>query len=317
MRYLITGGAGFIGSHIVDELVRRKKNVRVLDNFDTGKRENLSLVLDKIELMEGDICDFDICKKATRGIDYILHQAALRSVPKSMLNPARYNEVNVKGTLNILLSALENKAKRVVFASSSSVYGDTAKMPQKESDLSNPISIYALTKLMGEYYCKIFASSFGLETVMLRYFNVFGPRQSLESHYAVVIPKFITCMLRDEPPPIHGDGMQTRDFTYVKNVVDINLIAATSKNSIGEIFNVACGNSYSVMELVNRLNEMLVKNIKPVFTPLRPGDVLHTLADISKMKNLLGFKPTVDFKDGLKLTLDYYGRQNESPVSRP
>ncbi len=306
--YLVTGGAGFIGSHIVAELANRHENVRVLDNFETGKKENLSGLLDEIELIEGDIRDYGLCKRVTRGIGYVLHQAALRSVPKSMLDPAAYNEVNVKGTLNLLLASCENKVKRLVFASSSSVYGDTKTLPEKETDIPNPISIYALTKLMGEYYCKIFTNSYGLETVALRYFNVFGPRQSLESQYAVVIPKFITCMLRDEPPPIHGDGMQTRDFTYVKNVVDVNLIAATSKNSTGEIFNVACGNSYSVMELVNQLNEMLAKNIKPAFTPLRPGDVLHTLADISKLKNFLGFTPTVGFKDGLKLTLDYYGR---------
>lgn len=307
--YLVTGGAGFIGSHIAAELASRHEKVRVLDNFETGKKENLSGLLDKIELIEGDIRDYEVCKGATKGIDYVLHQAALRSVPKSMLDPSGYNEVNVKGTLNLLLASCENKVRRFVFASSSSVYGDTKTLPEKETDMPSPISIYALTKLMGEYYCKIFANSYGLETVALRYFNVFGPRQSLESQYAVVIPKFITCMLHDEPPPIHGDGMQTRDFTYVKNVVDVNLIAATSKNSRGEIFNVACGNSYSVLELVNQLNEMLVKNIKPAFTPLRPGDVLHTLADISKMKNLLGFKPTVDFENGLKLTLDYYNNK--------
>ncbi|MBM3254032.1 MAG: SDR family oxidoreductase [Candidatus Omnitrophica bacterium] len=308
--YCVTGGAGFIGSHIVDELVLRGEFVRVLDNFETGKKENLSSVLDKIELVEEDIRNFEVCKKITIGIDYVLHQAALRSVPKSMFDPISYNEVNVKGTLNILMAAQENKVKRVVFASSSSVYGDTAKLPEKETDPPNPISIYALTKLMGEYYCKMFTSSFGLETVVLRYFNVFGPRQSLESQYAVVIPKFVTCMLKNESPPIHGDGMQSRDFTYVKNVVDVNLIAATSKNSAGEIFNIACGKSNTILELVNQLNKMLKKDMEPVFTPPRHGDVIHTLADISKAKNILGFNPIIDFEEGLGRTIDYFKKVN-------
>lgn len=304
--FLVTGGAGFIGSHIVDELIRRGECVRVLDNLTTGRRENLLSVTDKIEFIEGDIRDLEVCKKATQGIDYVLHQAAMRSVPKSMLDPANYNEVNVTGTLNILLAARDNKVKRVVFASSSSVYGETDKLPEKETDPANPISVYAATKLMGEYYCRIFADSFGVKTVSLRYFNVFGPRQSLESQYAVVIPKFITCILRDEPPPVHGDGKQSRDFTYVKNIVDANLAAAGAKSGSGEVFNVACGHEYTLIELIDRLNKLIGKNIKPVFLPLRSGDVLHTRADISKAMNTIGFKPEIGFEDGLRRAVEWF-----------
>ncbi len=304
--YLVTGGAGFIGSHIVDELVQRGENVRVLDNFETGKRENLSSVLGKIELIEGDIRNLEICRKATEKIDYVLHQAALRSVPKSMLDPLAYNEVNVRGTLNLLEASKENKVKRLVFASSSSVYGNAAKLPERETDSPRPISVYALTKLMGEHYCRLFTLSFGVETVVLRYFNVFGPRQSIESQYAVVVPKFITSILRDEPPPVHGDGRQSRDFTYVRNVVDVNLLAAVSKNSAGEIFNIACGKAYTVLELVDRLNGIFKKRVRPAFVSPRPADVRHTLADISKVKKILGFIPSVSFVEGLERTIEYF-----------
>ena len=305
-RYLVTGGAGFIGSHIVDELVRRGESVRVLDNFTTGRRENLSAVIDKIDLIEGDIRDLEVCKKAAKCIDFVLHQAALRSVPKSMSDPIGYNEVNVSGMLNILVAARDNKVKRVVFASSSSVYGDTNKLPEKETDPTNPISVYAATKLTGEHYCKVFSAGFGLEAVALRYFNVFGPRQSLESEYAVVVPKFITCILNDQSPPIHGDGRQSRDFTYVKNVVDMNLLAATSNNNSGEVFKVACGKAYTVLELAEKVNQLIGKNIKPIFMPRRQGDVLYTLADISKAKKSLGFNPGVDFEEGLKRTIEWF-----------
>lgn len=306
--YLVTGGAGFIGSHIVDELVRRGERVRVLDNFITGRRENLSAVSDKIELIVGDIRDFEVCKKATAGIDYVLHQAALRSVPKSMSDPAGYNEVNVRGTLNILLASRDDRIKRVVFASSSSVYGDTDRLPEKETAVPAPISIYAATKLMGEYYCKVFASSFGVETVSLRYFNVFGPRQSLESQYAVVVPKFITSILCDESPPVHGDGKQSRDFTYVKNVVDANLAAVSAKNSSGEVFNVACGCAYTILALAEELNRQIGKRIVPKFMPPRQGDVMRTLADITKAKKVLGFTPEVDFKEGLRRTIEWFSK---------
>ena len=304
--YLVTGGAGFIGSNIVFELVKKGERVKVIDNFVAGKRENLEVLLDKIELITGDIRDLDLLRKITKGCDYVLHQAALRSVPKSMNDPISYDEVNVKGTLNVLIAAQEAKAKRVVYASSSSVYGDSSQLPQREDQIPQPISPYAATKLAGEHYCRVASKAYGLQTVSLRYFNVFGPKQSLESEYAVVIPKFITSMLRDEQPPIHGDGEQSRDFTYIDNVVEANLTAATRKGVAGEVFNVACGKGYRVLDLVKFLNEILNKDIKPKFTPPRPGDTKHTLADITKMKELLGLEPKIDFLEGLKKTVDYF-----------
>jgi nucleoside-diphosphate-sugar epimerase len=304
--YLVTGGAGFIGSNITDELVRRRENVKVLDDLSSGKRENLEQVKDKIEFIEADIWDLEALMRAFKGCDYVIHQAALRSVPKSMKDPALYDEVNVMGTLNVLSAAVRNKVKRVVFASSSSVYGDSEKLPQSESQVPQPISPYAATKLAGEHYCRVFAKSFGLETVALRYFNVFGPRQSLESEYAVVIPKFITCILKGERPPIHGDGKQSRDFTYVDNVVDANLTAAVREGVSGEAFNVACGKGYDLLDLVRILNEIIGKKIEPEFGPSRAGDVKHTLSDITKMKTMLKLDPKVDFVLGLRKTVEYF-----------
>lgn len=309
--YLVTGGAGFIGSNIVFELVKRGHRVKVLDSFVTGKRENLDGVLGKIELIEGDVRDLELLRKIIKGCDYVLHQAALRSVPKSMNDPISYTQVNVVGTLNILMVSQEAKVKRVVYASSSSVYGDSTRLPQKEQQMPQPISPYAASKLAGEHYCRVFSKVYGLQTVSLRYFNVFGPKQSLESEYAVVIPKFITCLLRDERPPVHGDGKQTRDFTYIDNVVEANLRAATSKGASGEVFNVACGRHYSVLELAKFLNQILNKNIKPRFTAPRPGDVRHTFADITKMKKLLRLKPKVDFVEGLKRTAKWFSEKEK------
>lgn len=306
MKFLVTGGAGFIGSHIVDALVRNSDTVCVLDDFSSGTRENLEKVIHKIELVEGDIRNNALVANAMQGVDYVLHQAALRSVPKSIGNPELYNDVNINGTLNILTVAKDAKVKRVVFASSSSIYGDTDKLPQKENFYPLLISPYALTKLAGEYYCRIFNQIYGLETALLRYFNVFGPRQSLENEYAVVIPKFITCMLKDENPPVHGDGTQTRDFTYVDNVVQANIKAATAPRIKCEIFNIACGKACSVLDIVQYVNKILKKEIKPKFTPPRPGDVKHTLADISKAKKLIKFDPKIDFKKGLAKTVEYF-----------
>ena len=309
-RYLVTGGAGFIGSNIVDELVRRREEVKVLDDFSSGKKKNLEKALGKIEVIEGDIRDPTALKKALKGCDYVIHQAALRSVPKSLDNPQLYDDVNVKGTLNVLVASRESKIKRVVFASSSSVYGDTAKIPQSEDQIPQPISPYAATKLAGEHYCRVFAKSYGLETVALRYFNVFGPRQSLESEYAVVIPKFITCILNDEQPPVDGDGKQSRDFTYVDNVVEANLAAAVREGVSGEVFNVACSKGYNLLELIRIVNDIIGKDIKPRFTPPRPGDVKHTLADITKMRKLLKLDPKVDFVLGLRKTVEYFRSVN-------
>ena len=306
MRFLVTGGAGFIGSHIVDALVKDGDKVCVLDDLSSGKRENLEGVIDKIEFIEGDIRDKGIVSKAMNGVDYCLHQAALRSVPKSLGNPKLYNDVNINGTLNILTAAKEAKVKRVTFASSSSIYGETDRLPEKEDFLPLLISPYALTKLAGEYYCRIFSEIYGVETASLRYFNVFGPRQSLENEYAVVIPKFITCMLRDEEPPVHGDGKQTRDFTYVENVVQANIKAATTKGVKWEVLNIACGKAYSVLDIVKYVNNILKKDIKPKLGPIRPGDVKHTLAEITKAKKLIKFDPKVGFEQGLKKAVEYF-----------
>ena len=306
MKFLVTGGAGFIGSHIVDALVKSGDKVCVLDDLSSGKRENLKDVADKIEFIEGDIRDKDVVNRVMQGVDHVLHQAALRSVPKSLGNPKLYNDVNINGTLNILEAAKESKVKRVVFASSSSIYGETDKLPEKESFYPLLISPYALTKLAGEYYCRIFSEIHGLETASLRYFNVFGPRQSLENQYAVVIPKFITCMLKDENPPIHGDGKQTRDFTYVENVVQANIKAATAPDIKCEVLNIACGKNYSVLDIVRYVNKILKKDIKPKFTPTRAGDVKDTLADIKKARKIIKFDPEIDFEEGLAKTIEWF-----------
>jgi nucleoside-diphosphate-sugar epimerase len=311
MRYLITGGAGFIGSHLVERLLKDGYFVRVLDNFSSGREENLSFTKDytltanRYELIKGDIRDKSTCDKACEGIDYVLHQAALRSVPKSMEEPESYNDVNINGTLFLLQSASKHKVKRFVMASSSSVYGDTDKFPEEESAYPLLISPYALSKLAGEYYCRIFSEFFNVETAVLRYFNVFGPRQALDDEYAVVIPKFITCILRDEQPPIFGTGRQSRDFTYIDNVVQANLLAAATPGIKHEVFNVANGRDTTVLQIVDSLNKILGKNIKPRFLPVRAGDVFRTLADISKIKKILKFKPKVDFEEGLKRTVEY------------
>lgn len=309
-KFLVTGGAGFIGSHIVEALVKRRHFVRVLDNFSSGKEKNLEGVLDKIDLARGDIRSQEDCLKAAKGIDFVLHQAALRSVPKSLKNPKEYNEVNINGTLNVLEASLRNKIKCLVFASSSSVYGDINDFPEKEDFLPRLISPYALSKLTGEHYCRIFSYNWGLPTVSLRYFNVFGPRQSLDDEYAVVIPKFINCMLRGESPPIYGTGRQSRDFTYVANVVRANILASGIRSPRGEVFNVAGGKDYSILELAGILNKIMKKEIKPVFLKPRPGDVFRTLADLSRVKKI-GFKPGIDFIKGLELTLAYFIGQNE------
>jgi len=307
-KYLVTGGAGFIGSHIVEKLIAEGHYVRVLDNFSSGRISNLKAFINKIALVRGDICSQATCVKASRGIDFVLHQAALRSVPKSMRDPHKYNEVNINGTLNMLEASLQNKVKRFVFASSSSVYGDVDSFPEKESFVPRPISPYALTKLTGEYYCGIFSSHYKLPTVALRYFNVFGPRQALDDEYAVVAPKFINCMLKNERPPIYGTGKQSRDFTFVSNVVNANLKAVRNRSLKSGVFNVASGKDYSVLELVAILNNILKKSIKPVFLNKRPGDVFRTSADLTSARKILGYKPEVDFRRGLMLTVDYWRR---------
>jgi nucleoside-diphosphate-sugar epimerase len=305
-KYLVTGGAGFIGSNIVEELVKQGQDVVVLDNLSEGKIENIEPFLKKITFIEGDIRSDKDLRKAFVGIDYVLHQAALRSVPKSMTMPLEYNDVNVTGTLNVLKNAADRKVKKFVFASSSSVYGDTEKFPEMETDLPDPISPYAASKLLGEWYCKLFSNIFGLETVSLRYFNVFGPRQSLENQYAVLIPKFATCILNDENPPIFGNGKQERDFTFIQNVVNANIKAATTTGIKGEIFNVACGHSITVLDVVAGINKILGKSIEPVFLPKREGDVFKTDADITKLKERLGLNDFVSFEKGLEITVNWF-----------
>ena len=311
MKYLVTGGAGFIGSNIAEKLLKEGHFVRVLDNFFSGKRENLNFINEfnlpkNFELIEGDIRDKAACEKACAGMDYVLHQAALRSVPKSLKEPENYNDVNINGTLFMLQAASKAKIKRFVFVSSSSVYGDTDKFPEREDAYPLLISPYALSKLTGEYYCRIFSEFFNLETVCLRYFNVFGQRQALDDEYAVVIPKFIHCILRDEQPPVFGTGKQSRDFTFIENVVQANMLAATVPGIKHEVFNVANGKDNTVLELVDSLNKIIGKNIQPKLLPVRAGDVFRTCADISKIRKKLGYEPAVSFEVGLKKTVDWF-----------
>jgi len=306
--YLVTGGAGFIGSHIVDELVRRGERVRVLDNLSTGKRENLAGVIEQIEFLEGDIRNLETVRRAVESMDYVLHQAALPSVPRSVADPLTSHEINVTGTLNILIAAREVNVKRVVYASSSSVYGNSPTLPKHEEMPTNPLSPYAVSKLAGENYCHAFYKVYELPTVALRYFNVFGPRQDPQSQYAAVIPKFIAAMLRDDPPVIHGDGLQSRDFTYVANVVEANLRVCQSAEIVGHVCNAALGGRVSLLELLAMLNRVLGANIKAEFDAARPGDVKHSQADMSRLQGLTGFKQVVGFEEGLRRTVEWYSR---------
>ncbi len=314
-RFLVTGGAGFIGSNITEKLIKDGHYVRVLDNFSSGKMENLcftkALTPQVFELIKGDIRDKSTCDQACRDVDYVLHQAALRSVPQSMKNPDSYNDVNIQGTLNMLQAASKNMIKRFVFASSSSIFGDASKFPEKEGDLPKLISPYALSKLAGEYYCKICAEFFKVDCACLRYFNVFGPRQALDDEYAVVIPKFIHCILNDEEPPIFGTGKQSRDFTFIDSVVLANILAATTPGIKFEVFNVANGKDNTVLEIVTLLNKIIGKKIKPKLLPVRAGDVFKTLADTSKIKKMLGYKPAVDFEEGLRRTVEFFKSQTK------
>ena len=305
-RYLVTGGAGFIGSHIVDRLVAERHHVRVLDDLSTGRLDNLSGVQDRIEFLQGDIRDRRIMAQACRGVEYVIHEAAWRSVPKSMHDPYGYTEVNVLGTVNLLEEACKAKAQRVVCVSSSSVYGETTQMPLREEQPTAPISPYGASKLADELFCGLFARGMGLETAAMRYFNVFGPRQSLENDYAVVIPKFIACLLRGEPPPIYGDGSQSRDFTYVENVVEATILASRVPGISGEVFNIALGEEHTVLELANELSAIMGLSIRPMFKPPRPGDVQRTLADASKAERLLGWKGSVRFSEGLRRTVEWF-----------
>ena len=307
MKVLVTGGAGFIGSNIVCALVERGDQVRVLDNLCEGKRENLQDVINDIEFLEDDLRDVDAVRKAVEGVEVVLNQAALRSVPKSIDDPVSYLDVNVVGMHHLLEAARQAGVRRVVTASSSSVYGETDVLPETEDLLPAPISPYAASKLVNEVHCRVYAEAFGLETVCLRYFNVFGPRQDPGSEYAVVIPKFILCILAGESPPVHGDGLQSRDFTYIDNVVEANLLAAEAPDvGPGEPINVACGETYTVLDIVTHVNRILGTDVQPLHEPTRQGDVRHTQADITRAQQLLKFSPSIGFEEGMRRTIEWF-----------
>lgn len=307
--FLVTGGAGFIGSNIVGKLLDLGYKVRVLDNFSTGKKENINIFLENnnFELIEGDIRNTNICLSSCNGIDYVLHQAALGSVPRSIKDPRTTNDVNITGTLNMMIAAREHKIKRFIYASSSSVYGDESTLPKKEDKLGMPLSPYAITKKANELYGKNFCALYGLKTIGLRYFNVFGEKQDPNSIYSAVIPKFIIKLLNKKAPTIYGDGLQSRDFTYIGNVIEANLKACIAEDeAVGEVFNIACGKRITLIELYNKICKYLNVDIKPKFTSERSGDVRHSLADISKAKKLLKYNPVYDINTGLEKTIKCY-----------
>src|SRR4051812_12331578 len=304
--YLVTGGAGFIGSHIVSALVARGDRVRVLDNLVTGHRKNLTPFDGKIEFIEGDLVNPRDVERAVAGVDVVFHEAALASVPRSVDAPLDTNAACVTGTVTLLDVARRSNVRRVVFAGSSSAYGDQPKPAKDEGLLPLPLSPYAAAKLAGEFYCQAFTATYGLETVIIRYFNVFGPRQDPKSQYAAVIPKFITEILAGQRPTIFGDGQQSRDFTYIDNIVHGNLLAADAPDAVGKTINVACGESFNLLELVAGINKVLGTNVEPVFEPARAGDVRESLADISVARKLLKYEPKIGFDEGLKRTVEYY-----------
>jgi nucleoside-diphosphate-sugar epimerase len=315
-RYLVTGGAGFIGSHLVEELLRRGESVRIADNFATGHRQNLPSS-SSFDLVEGDVADPAVARRAVDGCDYVLHQAAIPSVPRSVAEPVATNRANVDGTLQVLIAARDAKVKRLVFAGSSSVYGNAAVLPKREDMRAGPLSPYALQKLIGEQYCQLFTRLYGLETVTTRYFNVFGPRQDPGSPYSGVISLFVKAVSEGKAPTIHGDGKQTRDFTYVADVVQGVLRCCEAPNVAGEVINVAAGGRVSLLDLVRALDVILQKKTQPIHGPDREGDVRDSQADIFKARQLLGFEPTVAFEDGLRRTVEWFQRAGAAASARP
>ena len=307
-RYLVTGGAGFIGSNIVEELLVRGHHVAVFDDFSTGRHENLEPFRGDIELIEGDLCDAEAVRRAVKGRHIVLHQGALPSVPRSVSDPLKSNEVNVTGTLNVLLAARDAGVQRVVAASSSSVYGDTPILPKVETMPVLPMSPYAVSKLAMEKYCAAFHKVYGLETVALRYFNVFGPRQDPTSQYSAVIPRFISAVMQGTKPVIYGDGLQSRDFTYVANVVEANLLACEAANAAGDFYNVAGGERYSLLDLLSTISEITGIPAEAQHEPARAGDVKHSLADISKIHRAMHFEPKVNFREGLEKTVTHFAQ---------
>lgn len=312
---LVTGGAGFIGSHLVEALLERGHTVRVLDNFSTGDLANLDGVRDRVHVFDGDITDLESVQTAMEGVEVVFHQAALASVPRSIANPLATHQACVTGTLHVLLAARDAGVRRVVYAASSSAYGGSQKLPKCEDDPTLPLSPYAVAKLAGEQYCAVFAGVYGLETVRLRYFNVFGPRQSPDSPYAAVIPKFIEAMSSGRRPIIHGDGKQSRDFTYVADVVHANLLAAAAPGVRGKVYNIACGRRTSLLELVQYLNNLLGTDLQPEHTDARPGDVRHSLASIDEARDDLGYDPTTDMMTGLHHCLEWWRQRHPSEAT--
>jgi nucleoside-diphosphate-sugar epimerase len=312
MCVLVTGGSGFIGSHLTEALLRRGAKVRVLDNLTTGHRSNLAQVLERLEgqgnfaFVEGDLTNRTTVQEAVKGVDYVLHQAALPSVQRSVEDPVTSNLVNVEGTLNVLVAARDAGVKRVVYASSSSVYGDSPRLPKVEHMAPNPLSPYAVSKLAAEAYCRAFTRVYGLETVSLRYFNVFGPRQDPNSLYAAVLPRFIEAILGKGRPVIYGDGMQSRDFTYIENVVEANLLALDAMGVAGEVFNIACGEGVKLKAILQCLAEFSGQLVEPEYQSPRVGDIKHSLADISKAERMLGYRPVVPFREGLEQTFKFF-----------
>lgn len=308
-KFLVTGGAGFIGSNLCEKLLNEGHAVRVLDNLSTGKEENIKNILDRIEFRKCDLRDKEGVSSAVEGMDYVIHLGALGSVPRSIEDPGTTHEVNVTGTLNVLTAARDAKVKRVVYASSSSVYGDTPTLPKIENMFPNPLSPYAVSKLSGEYYCKVFYRCYGLETVALRYFNVFGKRQDPASQYAAVVPKFITSLLKNTSPTIYGDGGQTRDFTFVEDCNQVNYKACFALGAAGESFNVGYGSRASVNDLFNLIQARIGKDLRPIYAPARKGDVRDSLADISKAKDIIKYAPDYSLKTGIEKTVDWYTNQ--------
>ncbi len=307
---LITGGAGFIGSNMARFLLEKGEKVRILDNFETGKRENLTEINDQIELIDGDIRNMGAVRRAVSGADVIYHLAALGSVPRSVKEPAMSHDVNVNGIVNMLLAGRDAKAKRFVFSSSSSVYGQSEVLPQNEGLPLAPISPYGATKAVGEIYCRTFYETYGLQTISLRYYNVFGPRQDPMSQYAAAIPLFVSALLKDEPPTIFDDGEQSRGFTYIENVMEANWLAANAKEMHGQAINISTKNAVTVNTVVNTIKKLMGKEgIRPVYAPPRPGDIKHSLADVTRAKELIGYEPFVSFEEGIAKAIDWY-REN-------
>lgn len=311
MRYLVTGGAGFIGSNTVDEIVRRGHSAVVLDDFSSGREENLKQCAGKVEIIRGSITDLSVVQKACRGADYVIHLAALTSVPRSVNDPIETNHVNIDGTLNVLVAARDAKVRRLVYSASCAAYGEATIQPQRESMCADPISPYGVTKFVGELYARVFARCYGLETVCLRYFNVFGPRQDPTSAYSGVLSKFITALVTDGQPVIFGDGEQSRDFIFVENVVQANLLACEAQNCAGRTFNVGTGERHTLKEILPLLEKISGKKTAAKYEPPRSGDILHSQADITETRKSLGYDPKISFEEGLRRTWEWY-RSNQS-----